>query len=78
MQRLEAAEPGASLGDAAALAVRIARPELLIAQSEHATIVRNLGLEPDIDFASWPDLAPSVPLVTDFGDDWALLENQIV
>ena len=78
VQRLEAHEPGASLGDAAALAVRISRPELLITQSEHATVTRNLGLEPDIDFCAWPDIAPAIPFVTEFGDDWALLEDRLL
>lgn len=78
VQRLEGAEPGATLGDAAAVAIRLPRPELLVSQSEHATLLRNLGLEPDIDFAAWPDIAPSVPFVTEFGDDWALLEDLLV
>lgn len=77
VRQLLLASPDAALGDAAILAARLAAPEQLIPVSEHAAVVRGLGFVADIEFVTQRDIAPSVPVVTDYGDGWAMLENRI-
>jgi 2-phosphosulfolactate phosphatase len=74
VQRLLEMHPGAALGDAALLAAETGGPERLIARGDHAEIVRRLGLEDDVRFVTKQDVAPAVPLVTEFRDGWCALE----
>ncbi len=71
---LSEAAPGAALGDAAALARHTPDLADLIGLSDHAAIVRGLGLAHDIDFASRLDTSAAVPMVVACGDGWARIE----
>ncbi|HMS59653.1 MAG TPA: 2-phosphosulfolactate phosphatase [Tepidiformaceae bacterium] len=71
---LSEAAPGAALGDAAALARHTPDLADLIGLSDHAAIVRGLGLAHDIDFASRLDTSAVVPMVVACGDGWARIE----
>ncbi len=64
----------AALGDAAALARHTPDLADLIGLSDHAAIVRGLGLAHDIDFASRLDTSAAVPMVVACGDGWARIE----
>lgn len=64
------------LGDAALLGSRVAAAEELMRASEHAAVTRRLGFAADIEYAAQRDIAPCVPIVTSFGDGWAILENR--
>ena len=68
------ASPGAALRDAAILASKTSELERLVLGSEHADVLRDLGLEADVRFASQRDSAPCVPRVTQYGEGWAVLE----
>lgn len=63
------------MGDGAVAGSRVVDPEALIGSGSHASILRSLGLAPDVDFAASPDSSFSVPRVTSFGDGWAELED---
>ena len=76
VQQLYAQHPEAEAGDAALLALQLDNPVRRVRESEHATIIRKLGFEADIEYACRVGAAPSVPFVTEFGTGWAVLENQ--
>ncbi len=90
VQAMQAVTTGVALGDAAALALRIAaRPpgatrgrnlpspaELLIASSEHARRTKELGFEEDVAFGARMDTASAVPWVEGCGPGWALLRDK--
>lgn len=71
-----AASGEVELGDAAALAREVAEPARFLRSSSHAGILRSLGLADDIEFAARLDSSRAVPVVTSFGDGWAVLENE--
>lgn len=68
--------PGAILGDGAVLALSATAAESLIRRAQHADVLRALGLAADVEFVVGRDTAPAVPVVTSFGEGWAVLENQ--
>jgi 2-phosphosulfolactate phosphatase len=61
-------------GDAANLAVGL-NTAAAVSGSEHAALLRELGLEADIEFALQTDTSRAVPLVSACGDGWALLTD---
>jgi len=71
-------EPEAAAGDAAALALELAKRgevERLVRKAEHARNVEALGLGEDITFALRRDSSAAVPMVTSCGPGWAVLED---
>jgi 2-phosphosulfolactate phosphatase len=90
VQAMQGVTSGVALGDAAALALRIAaRPpgatrgrtlpspaELLITSSEHARKLKALGFEKDVAFSARMDTARAVPGVVGCGPGWALLRDE--
>lgn len=77
--RLRALAPGAALNDGARLAIELeaAAAPKLIGAAHHAAALRRLGLEADIAFASQGDTVTCVPMVTAFGEGWALLTDAV-
>jgi hypothetical protein len=78
------------IGDAAGLAVtapgyenwlavglpqRTAASARMIAGSEHGRLLAALGLSADIQFAAQEDTSGAIPMVVDFGQGWARLED---
>ena len=77
VRQVSSASGRAELGDAALLASRIAAPDELVRASEHAEVTRRLGFAADIEYAMQRDIAPSIPVVTSFGDGLAVLQNRL-
>jgi 2-phosphosulfolactate phosphatase len=89
VQALQIAGGGVALGDAAALALRVAarppgatrgRPlpspaELLAASSEHARKLKELGFDADVAFCARVDTSSAAPRVVECGPGWAKLRN---
>lgn len=71
---LSDAAPAAALGDAAALARHTPDLAELIGLSDHAAIVRGLGLAHDVEFSKRLDTSAAVPMVVACGDGWARIE----
>jgi len=71
---LSDAAPGAALGDAAALARHTPDLADLIGLSEHAALVRTLGLGDDVEFCARLDISAAVPMVVACGEGWARME----
>lgn len=65
-------DPGIETGDAANLAMGL-NTAAAISGSHHASLIRNLGFEADIDFALQANTSHAVPVVSACGDGWALL-----
>jgi phosphosulfolactate phosphohydrolase-like enzyme len=90
VQSLQLVAGGVALGDAAALALRVAarppgatrgRPlpspaELLAASSEHARRLKELGFNADVAFSARVDTSSAAPIVVECGPGWAKLQNQ--
>ncbi|MGE3074365.1 MAG: 2-phosphosulfolactate phosphatase [Dehalococcoidia bacterium] len=76
VKRLVAASPAVALGDAGRLALTTDDPARLIRNAEHAGVIRGLGLGRDVEFATDADRATSLPVVLEFGDGWAVLEDR--
>jgi 2-phosphosulfolactate phosphatase len=72
---LFAAAPGASLGDAAALARHTPDLDALIGLAAHARVLTQLGLGEDVAFAAEPDTSATIPAVVSCGDGWAKLKD---
>jgi 2-phosphosulfolactate phosphatase len=78
VERLCSAAPSATLGDAARLALELARAgevEHLVREADHAKVLAALGFEGDIDVSLRRDTSGAVPLVTACGPGWATLED---
>ncbi|HJP41362.1 MAG TPA: 2-phosphosulfolactate phosphatase [Dehalococcoidia bacterium] len=69
--------PGVAVGDTARLAelAWLKGGTALLAGSEHADLVRELGLGADIEYALRSDTSEAAPTVTDWGDGWAELRE---
>jgi phosphosulfolactate phosphohydrolase-like enzyme len=67
-------DPGIETGDAANLAMGL-NTAAATAESQHAGLLRKLGLESDIVFAVQADTSQAVPLITACGPGWALLAD---
>jgi 2-phosphosulfolactate phosphatase len=72
--RRTALSDNAQLCTAAAAGHR-AKVEARILQSQHAAVLRELGLLADMEYALKPDTSAAVPMVSGWGDSWARLEN---
>ena len=71
-------DPTCMLSDNALLAVSAAQSgdiDATILKSQHAMVLRELGLEHDMRFSLRRDTSPAAPLVTGWGPSWARLEN---
>jgi 2-phosphosulfolactate phosphatase len=88
LRRILAAASSTEPGDAAGLAIETARYDdwlrsglpqqtvasaRLIAGSEHARALAELGLSADVQFSSLEDTTQAVPAVTEWGEGWARL-----
>lgn len=76
VQRIAEPREQWAFGDGARLALELASPHTLVSTSTHANVTRFLGFQADVEFASQSDTSAAVPLVTSFGDGWAVLENR--
>ena len=72
-QEMLRTQPGAELGDGAALAAALAAPEALLPRAEHAGVLRRFEFDADLEAAMERDTAPVVPLVRECGPGWCLL-----
>jgi len=78
--RLATLVPEIQLGDAAALAIRIASTpdfEHLVRATHHARALIDLNLAPDIAFALREDTSLTAPAVVASGAGWALLQGAL-
>ena len=71
VRALVAAATSATVGDAARLAA--GTPLDWIGTSQHAELLRTIGLGPDVEFCGRLDTAGSVPRVTNAGPGYAVL-----
>lgn len=76
VQRIAEPREHWAFGDGARLALEVGSPDTLVGASTHASLTRSLGFQADVEFASQSDTSAAVPLVTSFGDGWAVLENR--
>ncbi len=49
--------------------------QMLVTTSEHARLLKGIGMEADVRFCARLDTSRAVPMVVECGDGWARLEN---